>query len=253
MFEARLQTQAIDPIIDIATALDNEAVFQVHDGGLALDIMDPANVAMISATLGEAAFENLSAEELRMGVNLDRFEDVLGMGDGDASFDYDDETRKLVIEVDGLEYTMALIDPDSIRNAQDIPELDFAAEVSIETSELKRGIKAAKMVSDTVELGIEDGEFVLSASGDTDDVDYTAEDASVSAAASDAVEDCNATFSLDYVEDLMKAVSAEEATLWLGDELPVVTEYEFAPVGDDDDPDFAGECRFAIAPRIDSN
>jgi len=84
----------------------------------------------------------------------------------------DEETRKLHIQIDGLEYTLALIDPDSIRQEPDIPDLDLPAEVVLEGKDVNRSVTAADMVSDHIALGVDktDEFFYANAEGDTDDV-----------------------------------------------------------------------------------
>lgn len=259
MFEARLRSEPMDDYLTQLMAVGDESVIHVSGNGLAARHVDPANVAMVDTTMPAEAFESLDVdgEGRALGINLSRFSDVVDTAEsGDSlDLDFDSETRKLQTTVNGLTYTMALIDPDSIRAEPDIPDLDYNAEVSIPVSEFKRGIDAADMVGDTIEVGTnEDGEFAMQASGDTDDVNYTPENASVTPGSAGDPEDVTSIFSLDYMKDIIKAIPADEMTVWVANEMPVSLEYEYEVATDDDDDEtVTAEGEFMVAPRIQSD
>lgn len=251
-FEARIPKSTLSDVLSIATAVGDEAVFHVDDGELRTNLIDPANVAMATASVTANGFEELSADGLALGMNLNKISEAVGMAKSGESVElrYDEETRKLTIDLGDLEYTMALIDPDTIRPGQDSPDLDFHAEVTVATSELKRGQTAAEMVSDSCDVGVnEDGEFFVSAEGDTDDVDYDTEETEVVPLKDDGV--CSSTISLGYFKEVVKSIPSDEVTIYVGESLPTVFEFEFAPI-DEDEEECAGEGSFAIAPRIES-
>jgi proliferating cell nuclear antigen len=157
----------------------------------------------------------------------------------------DEETRKLHIRMDGLSYTLALIDPDSIRQEPDIPDLDLAAEIVVEGAQLGRGITAADMVSDHIRLRVDpDAEaFLVEAQGDTDDVDLElGREDLIALTAGEA----DSLFSLDYLKDMNKAIPGDaEVTVELGEEFPVKMHYEFA--------EGLGHVTYMLAPRIQSD
>jgi len=160
-------------------ALADEMKLHLNDGGLFGIVVDPASVGMVRNSLDREALEHYSATGGVIGLNISRMLDILGMGkSGDLVVStLDTETRKLHIQVDGLSYTLALIDPDSIRREPEIPEdLDLDANVTVAFEDLKRGITAADMVSDHVRFRTgtsDDGKIAcyIEAEGDTDDVD----------------------------------------------------------------------------------
>jgi proliferating cell nuclear antigen len=157
----------------------------------------------------------------------------------------DPETRKLLIEFGGLEYTLALIDPDSIRQEPDIPDLDLPARVVLEGSDIDRAVRAADMVSDHVELIVDadDEIFRVHAEGDTDnvDLDLGRDDLiDLEAGAADSL------FSLDYLKDLNKAIPKDaEVEILLGEDFPAKFKYEYA--------DGAATVTQMLAPRIQSD
>lgn len=194
-------------------ALADEMKLHLNDGGLFGIVVDPASVGMVRNSLDREALEHYSATGGVIGLNISRMLDILGMGkSGDlVELTLDTETRKLHIQVDGLSYTLALIDPDSIRREPEIPEdLDLDANVTVAFEDLKRGITAADMVSDHVRFRTgtsDDGKIAcyIEAEGDTDDVDLELTHEKL-VAIDAAPDDGDSLFSLDYLKDIKKPI-----------------------------------------------
>jgi proliferating cell nuclear antigen len=246
MFKAIVSASTLRDSLDAVSVLVDECKIRLNEEEFSIRAVDPANVGMVDLSLEAAAFESYEADGGVIGVNLDRLEDIAGMANADdlVHLELDEETRKLHIEVEGLSYTLALIDPDSIRQEPDIPELDLPAEITLEGAQLNRGITAADMVSDHIRLRVdEDAEtFHIEAEGDTDDVDLElSADDLINLAAGPA----DSLFSLDYLKDMNKAIASDaEVRVELGEEFPVKLHYEFA--------EGLGQVTFMLAPRIQS-
>jgi proliferating cell nuclear antigen len=162
-----------------------------------------------------------------------------------VQLELDEETRKLNVKIEGLEGTLALIDPDSIRQEPDLPDLDLPAEVVIEGKDIARAVKAADMVSDHIALGVDASEeiFYVDAEGDTDDVhlELTTDDL-IALTPGDA----RSLFSLDYLKDMNKAIPKDaEVTMELGEEFPVKMHFDLAEGN--------GSVTYMLAPRIQSD
>ena len=247
MFKAIVSASTLRDALDSVSVLVDECKIRLNEDGIGIRAVDPANVGMVDLTLEAAAFESYEADGGVIGVNLARLEDIAGMANsGDlVHLELDEETRKLHIRIDGLSYTLALIDPDSIRQEPDIPDLDLAAEIVVEGAQLDRGIKAADMVSDHIRLRVDEGTetFFIEAQGDTDDVDLElGRDALIDLTAGAA----DSLFSLDYLKDMNKAIPGDaEVTVELGEEFPVKLHYELA--------EGQGHVTYMLAPRIQSD
>jgi proliferating cell nuclear antigen len=247
MFKAIVSASTFRDALDSVSVLVDECKIRLNEDELGIRAVDPANVGMVDLTLEAAAFESYEADGGVIGVNLARLEDIAGMANsGDlVHLELDEETRKLHIRIDGLSYTLALIDPDSIRQEPDIPDLDLSSEIVVEGAQLDRGIKAADMVSDHIRLRVdEDTEtFFIEAQGDTDDVDLElGRDDLIDLTAGPA----DSLFSLDYLKDMNKAIPGDaEVTVELGEEFPVKLHYEFA--------EGQGHVTYMLAPRIQSD
>ena len=246
MFKAIVSASTLQDALDSVSVLVDECKIRLNEADLSIRAVDPANVGMVDLTLDAAAFESYEADGGVIGVNLAKLEDFVGMATGDqlVELELDEETRKLNIRMDGLSSTLALIDPDSIRQEPDIPDLDLAADIVLEGAQLDRGIKAADMVSDHVRLRVDaDAEaFHIEAEGDTDDVDFTLGTDDLIALAAGAAD---SLFSLDYLKDMNKAIPKDaEVTVELGEEFPVKIHYAVA--------EGQGNVTYMLAPRIQS-
>ena len=247
MFKAIVSSGTLRAALDSVSVLVDECKIRLDEDELTIRAVDPANVGMVNLSLDTAAFESYETDGGVIGVNLSRLEEIAKMADSDqlVHLELDEETRKLHIEFDGLEYTLALIDPDSIRQEPDLPDLDLAAEIVIEGRDIDRAVKAADMVSDHIALGVdpEAETFYVDAQGDTDDVHLELDredliDLSVGNARS--------LFSLDYLKEMNKAIPKDaEVTLELGEEFPVKLHFDIA--------EGQGNVTYMLAPRIQSD
>ena len=246
-FEAGIEQSALKDALNSVSVLVDECKIRLNEGGLNIRAVDPANVGMVDLHLDAPSFETYQAGGGVIGVNLDRLEKIVKFGNsGDiVEFDLNHETRKLNIYIDGMSYTLALIDPDSIRQEPDIPDLALPVELSISSTQLNRGVKAADMVSDHVRLrtdGLEEA-FYIEAEGDTDDVDLKLDEDDVAFGQMSTV---TSLYSLEYLKNMNKAIpKGTDLEFLLGDEFPVKISYEIN--------DGHGNVQYMLAPRIESN
>ena len=170
-FDAIVVASTLKDYLAPVSALVDECILHLGPERASITAVDPANVAMVEARLGAGAFESYEANGGRLGVNLDRLTDVLDFGDSGAlvQLELDGTTRTLDVAVGPLDYTLACVDPDAIREEPDLPALDLPGEVVLEGSQLATMADAAAMVSDRVTLGIDGGAVYAVGTGDTDD------------------------------------------------------------------------------------
>jgi proliferating cell nuclear antigen len=244
--QADILQQAMEPV----DAIVAECKLHCNEDGLAVQAVGPANVAMTAMELDAAACASYRSGGETLGLNLERFVEVIGMADSDQIIHLElDADRKLEIEMGGLEFTLALIDPDSIRDEPDLPDLDLPATYVFEASEFSRGLTAADLVGDHVELVGADGELSVVAEGDTDDVTTALDEDALLHSAHAGDERVSSLFSLDYMEDLTAPLSKDdECSLQLGDEFPMRLKYSLGEDGDE-----PVSVTSMCAPRIQNN
>ena len=245
-FSAVASAGTLQTALDALSALVDECVLRADADGLSAAAMDPATVGMVELDLGASAFEAYDATETAMGVDLGRLRDVVGMGGRDqpVRLALDEETRTLYVRVGELSYTLALIDPDAIRSPPD--EVDFAdqftATVAAEGAAFARAVEAADMVSDHLELGIDEDATHLyaRADGDTDTVSVEIPEADCSTFDPGTA---RSLFSLQYLSSVERAVPADRRVqLRLGEEAPVEVGFDIA--------DGDGSVRYVVSPRL---
>lgn len=246
-FDAVIEAGTLRDAIKAVSVLVDECKLHIEERHVQIRAVDAANVGMVDVQLDASAFESYTGAGGVLGVDLDRFEDVIGMADSGelVSLQLNQTTRKLDINFGELDISMALLDPDTIRKEPDIPDLDLPATVTVEGGDLGRAKKAANMVAEHIRFRVDEESeaFIVKAEGDTDDVRFElAEDDLAEITAADA----QSIFSLDYVKDLVKPLpKGTTATLLLGDDFPMKLEYELA--------DGTVSITNMLAPRIESD
>lgn len=232
---------------------DAEAVVTCREDGWYSEITDAATATVVNQTLDAAAFEHYEADGgLELGMNLDKLHDFVSTADGDTlvELSYNAERRKLEVDIGTADFTMALIQPDSIRNAKDVSEMDIidgmVADVTVESAALDHGIDVTAMVSNHVTFYADpdrESPVHFVAEGDIDDMTVRYGESLQEGSTVDG--EAESIYSLDYLESL-SAVMPDDADVRLrfGDEWPLRFDYGYA--------DGNAEVIIMLAPRIES-
>lgn len=242
MFDVTISVSALQSTVRALAAIVDEATFAINEDGLSANAVDPANAALAAITISEGAFIEYDVSEAELGIDLRRMVEIIGMAGKDdvIKLDLDEHTHKLRIGMGGLEYTMALLDPVSMRKSAQVPELELPAEIILSSNKFKQMIKAAGMIGDNMKIGVDGENVYMEAIGDSDAVrlDLTTEDLISLRSAQ-----VSGTYSLDYLNDISKGIgAASEITINLGRDLPVVIDFVPYPRCD---------VTYLLAPRID--
>lgn len=245
MFKARINADVLKDAVDAATALVDEGRLHISAEGVSLKAVDPANVAMVSMSLGTDAFESFEGTDGEIGLDLIKLSDILGMADKKdiVDIELDEETHKLKLYFGGLSYTMSLLDPGSIRKEPRVPQLDLPAEIKMEGREFQRAVRAAEKISDHMALGVTEEMFYVEAEGDTDKVRLDlSKDELIGLKPGTA----RSLFSLDYLGSMAKVIGkADAVTIDLGVDYPMKMGFKIS--------EGKGEINYLLAPRIESD
>lgn len=241
-----ITSETLNDFLNPISQLVDECRLRLEADGITVRAVDPANVAMIDISLDESAFERYRGGGTVLGINLGRLEEIIAApADKDLiSMELDDETNKLHIEAGAMDYQMALIDPDSVRQEPDFPDLDLPYDIGITADQLDEMITTANIVSDHLAFFAEDGRFGAAVTGDTDnaEIDYGTDDIE----RLDGSGEVKSLYSLDYLNEVNSGVSTDgTVTITLGDEFPLLVEWTFANT--------TGSGTYMVAPRIESD
>jgi len=158
-------------------ALVSEARWHFTDKGLHVKAVEPANVAMVIATVKPWVFEayQTADDDVVVGVDLGRLYDVCKSLNSKDNADIAVTDEKLSVTSGSMTYTLAVIDPSAIRREPKPPELDLHAEVVMDASEFKKAIAAVERVADEAIFEKTSEGFRIIAEGDVESIVYSAD------------------------------------------------------------------------------
>ncbi|HLE97580.1 MAG TPA: proliferating cell nuclear antigen (pcna) [Candidatus Thermoplasmatota archaeon] len=244
MLTARCKADVLKKVYDATSMLVDEVKFKITPDGMTLKAVDPAHVAMVDLSLRKGAFLEYKADEMELGVDLDKFGEVLKLATGDDEVDisYDQENHRLVLKIGNITRRMSLVDTGGMADPK-VPKLDLPCTVTIRPEELERGIKASEAVSDHVALVADPDGFELVAEGDADNVNLKLHKSMLPALK--CTGKVKSLFSLDYFANMIKASKGSDGVhLNLGSDYPVKIEFDIAGGN--------GHVTYLLAPRIES-
>ena len=244
-FTAICTTETLTDYLDYIDALVDETRVNLTPDGLTSTVVDPANVAMVDITLDAEAFESYEADGGMIAFNIGRLQDMLSVADkGDlVHLDLDDQTRKLEVRAGAVDYSLALLDPDTVRDEPEMPTIDDT-EFVVEGRTILLADTAAGNLADNkrITFGYDalDEVFTVDAQGDTDDMDI-AIDRDDLVAVRQAEAGGRTMLSLDYVDAVCKPLPKDvDVTVSLAEDMPLILAFE----------DEQCAVRYMLAPRI---
>lgn len=220
---------ATAPRVD--SPLVREARIHFDSDGLHARAVDAGKVAMVNPVeFAPRGFESYDAPgKVTIAADLESVLDKIGpAAAGDlVEFDVDMETRHLRLHYGSADVTVAMFDPETVREEPDDLDLDLPNTVTLAGEQLAHAVEVPNMVSDhiTVECDPDDREVRFVGQGDTDDAtvaygDGELEDPTTVGAATESV------FSTDYFRLLTNPIPDDSSvTIRLGDEFPMTLDW----------------------------
>ncbi len=175
-----------------------------------------------------------------LGLDVDKMRSILELAGKKDRIELwlDEEKHKLIIKIGGLSYTMALLDPNSVKVGPRVPVLDLPARVKIPGADLKSAIKGVEKVDDCVYFKF-NGAFVIETDTGCDNVEANFNGKVEVIQGGPA----KSLFSVDYLADFMKAAGkAGKVELGIGIDLPMKMNFVIA--------EGCGNCQYMLAPRV---
>jgi proliferating cell nuclear antigen len=232
----------------ISTLID-EATFNANEEGIALRAMDPSHVAMVDFAWPKTAFEEYRCDQpMKICVNISEMLKLLrGAGSDEVlELSLDEQTGRLNLRLQGKYVrTFSMATLESTGEETPTPKISFNAKARITTDCLKQAVDDAATVSDHVRLEALPEKLILRATGDLGSVTIELEKNSEALLSLEVKEESKATFSLNYLAEIIKAASIASpiATVEFSSNMPIKIDFELAQ---------QGKLSYLLAPRIET-
>lgn len=259
----------LKPLLEIPAALVDEHRLHADGEGLSASLVDPANVAMCQFDVPASAFDayDLDGEDLTVGLKVGKLQSHLrSCRSGkrtadDVGLQFDRSHTRLTIERDYDHTTVARtdqflnIDPASVRDEPDLPDLDLEYIATTDVQAFGDTIDHCDTVGDQVALRPHGEDLLMAArtaeKDDGEDTIIEASEAVFENVLDEPAEDVSqwTLYSLDYLRNLTSALTAakvDTVQLVFGEEYPMRVEFERT----DSDDETLYEGVYFIAPRI---
>lgn len=236
----------ISRALNSVNALVDTVPITFSEDELKIETVDEVNIGAVNLSLEKKAFNSYDGDGTQIHLDIEQMCQILSNFDNGhkATIRYNEGNSLVKLLVNGYEFELATIHPDSVRGGRKAGVVDPPAEVLIEAQEIQKAVKLGDMFSEEIIMGIDSAREVLyiNSKGDAGNmaISYESEGDEIT-----FVENAKAhgTFSRSYLYQMTKMVPGnKEISLKLGEEYPAKIEFDFA--------DGAGAISYGLAPRI---
>ncbi|OYT27331.1 MAG: proliferating cell nuclear antigen (pcna) [Thermofilum sp. ex4484_82] len=250
MFKLKMaDAKVLKDMITAISILVDEVTFKIETEGLKLRAMDPSRVAMVDFEWPKTVFEEyICAEPTKMCINISELLKLLKRaGKNEAvELSLDEKTGKLQVRITG-KYTRNFTMPTLEATEEEVPtpKLTLNVRAKATTEGLKQAIEDAQLVSDHVRIEADPEKLIFNASGELMGATIELKKGSDALLDLEVKEPSKATFSLNYLSEIIKAASATSdiATIEFSTDMPIKLDFQQAT---------EGKLVFYLAPRIET-
>ncbi|MEM2321145.1 MAG: proliferating cell nuclear antigen (pcna) [Candidatus Bathyarchaeia archaeon] len=249
MFKIRISdAKSFKSVMDAISAVVDEATFIVGPDGIRLRAMDPSRVAMVDWEMQRTSFDEYEAdEESKVCINLSEFKKVLKRASKDDVIELSLEkgSNQLGVKIRGR-YTRSFTLPILEISEEEVPEprLTFNVKATLTANDFYDTLKDAELVSDNVRIEADEKGLVMNAKGDVAGTRIEMEKGSDALLSIEVKEPSEATFSLSYLTDIVKAASdtSDIVTLEFSTDMPLRLDFRQR---------YDGKLVYLLAPRVE--
>jgi proliferating cell nuclear antigen len=242
MFKVRIKMENLRELVEVVSTLVTEVKLSVSKDGLEAKAVDPSHVAMLVLKLHKAIFEEFTGEPTELGVDIDKLKEVLRLSKPGDILELEYDGKRLVANVGRISRQMAVVDPAGITDPK-VPNVSPPASVTAKMEDLRQGIRGSESFTDHVTLSLDADAFTMHSEGDTDRLDLRLPKEALTKL--EVKEPVKSMYPLDFFSAMVKAITADEATLHVGNEYPLKIEFSMGAG--------RGEGRYLLAPRVEED
>ena len=233
-------------VISAISTLVDEATFEATVEGISFRGMDPSHVALIDIHWPNSAFEAYECDTaLKFGVRVDEFSKMIRRADKKDAVEITvGEDSMLHIKISNSyrrDYKMRLI--ESSASSTPLPKLTFNSKVVLTAGAFDKILSDVQIISEYISIESEPKKVEFSGKGDSGEADIILDSGSEGLEELSIQEDSKATYSLDYLSKITKAVSTVGGSIAAeySSKMPLRLEFRVANVG---------RIHFYLAPRV---
>ncbi len=237
--EWRAVTSAISTLVD-------EATFEASVEGISFRGMDPSHVALIDIHWPNSAFDEYDCDEVvKFGVRVDEFSRLIKRADKKDSVEITmGQDSMLYIKISSgykKEYKMRLIESSS--SSTPLPKLNFNCKIVLASGAFDKILSDVQVLSEYISIDSNSKTVQFSGKGDSGEANIILESTNEGLEELTVKEDSKATYSLDYLSKIIKAISNSGGTISAeySNKMPLRLEFRVANVG---------RIHFYLAPRV---
>jgi len=238
----KIEATKLEAFCNILGALVRESRLHVTADGITTGAVDPANVAMVRATIPATAFREFGAGKCDIGMDVAKWKGAVNvMKKPDALITVDLPPNGKIGLADGsYSYKIVPLDLTTIRKDPTVPSFQLPNSLEVDAAEFAKAMKALAVVGDKVAFTIKDDMLELATEGDSDHLRKEIPGTKAGGKKNETA--ARSLFSLDYMIEIAKPVSgAGKVTVSLGIDHPVRLDFTVDEI----------EASYAIAPRIE--
>ena len=233
-------------VISAISTLVEEATFEATVEGISFRGMDPSHVALIDINWPNTAFEKYECDgDIKFGVRIDEFSKLIKRADKNNAIEINisDDNMLLVTIGKNKKYKMRLI--ESSASDTPLPKIPYDSKITLTSSIFDKIIGDVQVVSDYLIINASGSKAEFSGKGDSGEVNIALEKNDDELNELDVKADSLGTYSLEYLNSIVKAVSTsiETVTCEFSSAKPLRIEFKVANLG---------RIHFYLAPRVES-
>lgn len=236
-----------DSLNAISTLVD-EATFDITSDAIKLRAMDPSRVAMIDFEMPKTTFDEYTCDTpTKMCINITEILKLLRRTAKDETVELalDEKTGKLNVIIKGrYERTFNMPTLEPAQEEVPTPKVTFNVRAKATTDGLHQAIEDVSLVSDHVRIEMDTEKMMMRATGDIMGATVELKKGSDALLDLEVKEPSKATFSLNYLLDIVKTASSTSdiATLEFSTDMPIRIDFQQPK---------EGKLTFYLAPRIE--
>jgi proliferating cell nuclear antigen len=228
-------------IIGIISELVLEVRIKVNKEGMSILAIDPANVAMISFKVPNAAFSEIEVDkEEVLGVSLESLKAVLRrvrLGSVLIITRVENELKLEIKDKVKREFNLALIEIEG--DEKQIPSLEFTSKIEMPSLDFSEAIEDCSVVADSCSFSSSANKFTIRAKGSLNSfkAEYSSDEVNMES------EEASSKYSLEYLQKMTKAGKiTDKVKINFSNDYPLKLDFQTPFI----------ELSFILAPRVET-